>query len=170
MDKRWIYILIILIIGLTCLFFIVESSNNIGKASSKIGKCIVTIPDSMNIKTSENKNLELINRETNEKIQIQDCGKGNFTAENYTLELENLKNTDEVIDIQNTTVVVENDKMPTLCYKFENGTYNQISVLYKHNHTFLIKSMNFKDNNTINKDVESIVESLKIDYKQKQDE
>ena len=169
MDKRWILIIIILIIGVSCLFFIVDSSNNIVKATSELKGYIITIPSSMNIETSEGGTLVLVNRNAAEKIVIEISDKGNFTDEIYDRELVKLNNREDVADIQNTTVVIDKDKMPTLFYKDENGTFNQISILYKYKHTFTIKSINYKDNNTLNNDAESIVESLTIDYKQKHD-
>ena len=40
MDKRWIYIIIILLIGVTALFFIVESSTTLGSAETYVHKFI----------------------------------------------------------------------------------------------------------------------------------
>ena len=36
MDKRWIYIIIILLIGVTALFFIVQSSTTLGSAETYV--------------------------------------------------------------------------------------------------------------------------------------
>ena len=78
MDKRWIYILIIAVIGITCLFFIAESSTTIGKATVKVGHYITTLPDSFNINKNGEEYAKLINRKTNERIFIKDLGKGNL--------------------------------------------------------------------------------------------
>ncbi len=168
MDKRWIYILIILIIGLVCLFFIVDSSSTLGKANVNIGKYTVTIPDSMNVENNDKNNLFLIDRSNNEKIAIKTYD-GNYTDEKYNQVLNLLEENSSVIDIENTRIKLNNNTLPTLCYKTEDSdNYNQIFFLYQYNSTFIIKCSNFHDNSTLNKDVEFIAKTMKIDYKQKQ--
>ena len=169
MDKRWIYILIILIIGLVCLFFIVDSSSTLGKANVNIGKYTVTIPNSMNIENSDKNHLSLIDRANDEKISIETYD-GNYTDESYDEALDLLEEDSRVMEIENTTIKINNNTLPTLCYKTEDSdNYNQIFFLYQYNSTFIIKCSNFHDNSTLNKDVEFIAKTIKIDYKQKQD-
>ena len=44
MDRRWIGILIILIVGLSAMYLIVDNSNTVGNAISVIGDVSVTLP------------------------------------------------------------------------------------------------------------------------------
>lgn len=170
MDKRWIFILIIFIAGIACLFVIVDSSTTLAKASLKISGCDFTVPSSMNVLASGGKYVYLINKKNTEKIGIKGSEKGNYTIENYTTELGLLELNESVTNIEYTNITVGNYIMPTLCYQtVENDTFNQISVLYKCNHTFIIKSTGYHNNATLNDDVKLIVDSIRVDYKQKQD-
>ena len=44
MDKRWIGIIIILIIGLGCMYIIVDNSNSVGNAVTVISDVTITLP------------------------------------------------------------------------------------------------------------------------------
>ena len=46
MDKRWIYILIILIIGVISANLIIGSSNTVGTANTNLDKFTVSLPHS----------------------------------------------------------------------------------------------------------------------------
>ena len=77
MDRRWIYIIIIFIIGFAALFYIAESSTTVGSAVIGINTFTTSIPDDYNIENSQNDYATLIKRQTHEKIYIKDEGKGN---------------------------------------------------------------------------------------------
>lgn len=169
MDKRWIYILIILIIGISCLFLIAESSTTIGKATVKVGSYLITIPDSFNIDTTGGNNTHLINRNTHEYIIVEDLGKGDFIDDNMGKKMSDLQNSGKNKVVENITVEIDNSSIPTIYYEDYNNTFNQISYTIKYNHTFSIRSTHFHDNNTLKENTKFIIDTLSPNYKQKQD-
>lgn len=167
MDKRWIYILIIAIIGISCMFLIVESSTTIGKATVKVDNFLITIPDSFNIHNDGSDYADLINRKTNERILVKDLGKGDRIEEKMSEVYESYSNNESYYNVKNVTV---NDTIPTIYYEDYNNTINQINFITKFNHTFSVKSSHFHDNATIEENAEFIIDSLVPNYKQKQDD
>ncbi len=168
MDRRWIYILIIAIIGIICLFFIVESSTTIGSANVNINTFTSAIPDSYNIDEEGAKFLKIINRKTGEKIIITDLGKGDYIKTNISAKLDSLNAKEDVTLIKNTTVTAGEYKLPSIYFE-ANDKINQISYIKEYNHTFSIECRYFKDNATMAENVELILNGLKPDFKQKQD-
>ncbi len=166
MDKRWIYILIILIIGVSCLFLIAESSTTIGKATVKVGSYICTLPDAYNIEKSGDQYAKLINRKTNERIFVKDLGKGDQIHKNMSERWNSLSNDERYHDVKNITIY---DSIPAIYYEDYNDTINQISYATKFNHTILVKCTCFHDNNTVHKDTKFIIDSSAPNYKQKDD-
>lgn len=163
MDRRWIYILIILIIGLTCLFYIAESSTTVGKATVKVSSFLFTVPDSFNIHNS-GQTTDLINRKTNERIFVDDLGKGVDIKENMTSVIKWLNDEGTYSNVKNITLY---DTIPTVYYEDSNGTLNEISYATKYNHTFYIKCTHFHDNTTMQKNTKYVADTLEPNYKQK---
>ena len=77
MDKRWILILIIFLVGVAALYFVVDTSNTVGKAVVAVNTYTITVPETYNIENSETYLATVINRATGEKITVEDVGKGN---------------------------------------------------------------------------------------------
>ena len=170
MDKRWILIIIIAIIGIGCLYLIVESSNVVGSANSNIDKFIITIPDSFNIEKSTSDELRLINRANGERINIVYLGKGSDMNQNISDKMEALYENENITIMKNTKIKINNETLPSIYFeKLPNNSINQIAFLTKFNHKFSIECSNFKDNATIKEKIEQINETLKKDFKQKQD-
>lgn len=167
MDKRWLYILIILIIGISCMYLIVESSTTVGKATVKVNSFLVTVPDSFNIDGTGGHYAYLINRNTHESIYIHDVGKGNFIDKNMSEKWDmTINEPEKYMNLKNTT---HKKNISTMYYEDCNGTLNQITFFTKYNHTFYIKSEHFHDNNTMQKSAKSVIDSLIPNYKQKQE-
>lgn len=170
MDKRWIYILIILIIGTAAMFYIVENSTTVGSATVAVGTYTATVPNDYNIFSSENDYVVVINRQTNEKIHLEDFGKGNSTEKNFEKQLSKIENDENVTDYNTTTETYNNFTFKSITYeKLPNNTINKVSLFMEFNHTFMIKSMNFKDPNTLESKSHFIIDSIKRDYKKTQD-
>lgn len=170
MEKQWIYIIIILIFGVACLFFIVDSATTLGSANVYVDKFTVTIPDSLNVDESGKTLVKLINRKTNEMITIEDLGKGDLVNKDMSSRMNKLANYGEISEIENSTVQVNGKILPTIFYKNStNDNINQATYFLKHNHTFLIIVTDFQDNNTLLNDIDFIINTLTPDYKQKQD-
>lgn len=170
MDKRWIFILIIFIIGCSCLYVIVDSSSILGSANTYVGKFTVSLPSEYNVEESGSDFVSLVNRNTNEKISIMDFGK-NFNVDKFQGEitLEYLEN-ENITSIQDTAFKYGKLSLPSTYYvMLPNNTVNQDIYLTEYNHTFVIEATNFKDNATMQHDIKSLIDSLKPDPKQKQD-
>lgn len=166
MDKRWIYILIIAVIGITCLFFIAESSTTIGKATVKVGHYITTIPDSFNINKNGEQYAKLINRKTNERIFVKDLGKGDLIKNNMSERLESLNFDEQYSNVKNITL---DGGIPCVYYEDSNNTFNIISYTNKYNHTLLVKCTSFRDNKTMLEDAKYVIDSATPNYKQNDD-
>lgn len=170
MDKRWIYIIIILIIGLSGLYYIVDTSTTVGSAIVGLNSFILSIPDSFNIEDTDHGYVSLANRQTNERIIIKDLGKSKSVDEIFEKELSAVVSSENVTIINNTTEK-HNDITSKVVYyeKLPNHTFYKVMVFSKFNHTFLIKSINFKDVKSLNDITYFIIDNINLDHKKKQD-
>lgn len=170
MDKRWIYILIILIIGVAALVAIVDSSTSVGSAVVSVHTYTTTLPKGYNIEISETDYASVINRQTDEKVTIKYCGKGNLIDENFEKKLTDLQNNENVTKINKTKDKYNNITFKTVNYeKMPNNTVNKILVFMKYGHTFTIESKNYHDLDTLNEKTNYVLDTLKPDYKKSQD-
>ncbi|WP_407377827.1 hypothetical protein [Methanobrevibacter sp.] len=167
MDKRWIYIIIIFIIGCACLFIVAESSTTIGVANVNLGKFTISIPDSFNIDEDNAKFIRLINRNTGEKITIKDLGKDADINSSMQTELDKIKLNENISVIKETSYKYGNATLPGIYFELTDYSNNEY-YFKKLNHTFSIELSGFKDNSTDH--IDSIIDSLRRDPKQKQDE
>ncbi|MDO5823119.1 hypothetical protein [Methanobrevibacter sp.] len=169
MDKKWILILIILIVGCFSMYFIVESSNTVGTAITVLNKTVVTIPDDLSIKASEKNHVELFNKHGTEKIHIKDMGKNDTSLNSFKNNLNNLKSKPDINIISNSTYDINN--ITTYRIDFENTTSGNMTFayLYTANHTFTINMSGYNNTQSLNSDLEFIVSTLKPDFKQSQD-
>ena len=168
MDKRWIYIIIILIIGISALYFIVSSSNTVGSAIVDVNKFLITLPDDFNIQDTDREYSILINRNTNAKIIIKDLGKGNSINERLQND-SSIYHDRNYMEIKNKSFTHDDVKIKEIYGIDEENNINSTAYFMKFNHTFNIKTNNFHDIETIDSNVEFIIDTLQIDYKQSQD-
>jgi hypothetical protein len=171
MDKKWILIIIILIVGCFFLHNIVDSSTTVGNAITVVNKSVVTLPDGFSIGESEKNSVELLDEKTGEKTYITDLGKTDSAEKEYNEALQSLEyNTDTYI-IDNYTSNINNTN--TYLITFENHTVNTNTVylayIYSCNHTFRMEFQNYYDNNGFNDDLNFIVSTISPDFKQSQD-
>lgn len=168
MDKRWIYIIIIAIIGIACLYLIVENTPELGSANVYIGKFTITLPNSFNIEKDGPGFNHLINRNTNEKIWVYDLGEGNLVKENLTYKLDKLGENDNITILEKTSIKLKNGTFPAIYYeKLPNNKISYVTFIQKYNHTFSIESKDYPDNDTLKSDLEFVIDTLKPDLKQK---
>lgn len=168
MDKRWILILIIFLVGVAALYFVVDTSNTVGKAVVAVNTYTITVPETYNIENSETYLATVINRATGEKITVEDVGKGNDVDDMYEQELTDIQSASNVTTINHTTEKYKNTTLKTIYYEKSNKI-NKISVFTKFGHTFTITSEKYKDIDTLNEKTHFILDSLKQDYKKSQD-
>lgn len=174
MDKKWIYIIIIFIIGISALYLIVDASTVLGSGNVNLNTYTVTLPDGFNIENNENGELSIINRNSGEKIIITDFGK--ISLNNPEIKKIESELIEEINKNENTTVydeinlTIANKTVPCIYYETSPGDkVNHDIFITKYNHTFIIEGMNFKDNETFKENVNFIIDNLKPDPKQKQD-
>lgn len=171
MDKRWIAILVILLVGVTCMYLIIDSSNTVGSAIVDVNKSIVTMPDGFSKGDSDSNSVYLINKNTDESINIQDLGKTDVALDEFDNKFATLSHKYGIEELSNSSNVTKDNKVYTLCYKntTENELYKSISYLYAFNHTFCIKMFNFDNTDKLNRDLYFIVDTIQPDYKKSQD-
>ncbi|WP_406533778.1 hypothetical protein [Methanobrevibacter sp.] len=165
MDKRWILILIILIVGCACLYHIVDSSTTVGDAITVVNKSVITLPSDFSIDSDDKSSVTLINKDTNETIFIKDLGKSDTAFDCFKKDLKSL---DGVVN--NSTLNIDN--ITTYRIDMQNSTTKSNTTLvyvYSSNHTFTIKFNDYTDQNELNQDLNFIVSTLSPDFKQKQD-
>ncbi len=171
MDKKWILIIIILIVGCFLMHNIVDSSTTVGNAITVVNKTVVTLPDGFSIGESEKNSVELLDEKTGEKIYITDLGKTDSAQNEYNEALQSLAYNSDIYIINNSTSMINNTN--TYLITFENHTVNTNTVclgyIYSCNHTFSLEFQNYSDNNRLNDNLNFIVSTISPDFKQSQD-
>ncbi|WP_407421305.1 hypothetical protein [Methanobrevibacter sp.] len=168
MDKRVIMIIAILIVGISCMYVIVDHSDTIGNAITTFSKTSVTLPNGFSVGESNAKSAELYNKQSNEKIDIHDQGKGNHTENSFKNVTESYKNNPDYSNFKNETKNINGVDVFQLTME-KNNTISSSSVFYHYNHTYRVDMSGFSDLNKLNKDLEFIITTLQPDYKQAQD-
>lgn len=170
MDKRWIFIFIILIVGISSLYLITDDSMRIGKAITTIENVIVTLPTDFKVNADHETSVELVNRNTDEKILVELINQKNKAYSLMKSDLQELKN-ENVDNIKNKTQKISNITTYTISYQnlssnpHMNYTVNYINKLNK---TFIISTYDYNDNNSQMQDLKEIINTLRIDFKQKE--
>lgn len=175
MDRRWLIIFIILIIGLGCMFLIAITSTTVGSAIVDINKTTVALPNGFTKEASTEGSLELINENTNEDIYIEDLGTTDISKESYYRTLETLNASTDLIQDRfhgNKTNVFNNINTYTTYYtnSSDSKAFNSsMSYIYSAGHTFYIKMSGYADIDKLNGDLGYIVSTIQPDYKKSQD-
>ena len=172
MDKRWISILIIIIIAVCCGYLVVSSSNTVGSAIVDVNKSTVTLPSDFSIIGSESNNVNLLKRSTSEKIFIKDLCKNNDAKDSFDKKLEYFLMSGEIEVLNNRTNLTDEFDCYAIYYQnisdAESANQSDIYV-YKYNHTYLLKFSGYSDINQMNRDLDVVVNTLKLDYKKSQE-
>ena len=162
MDKRWFLILIIIIVGAVCMYFIVDSSPTVGKAVTVADEMTITLPTGFNLLKNDDKNVILIDHQ-NHTAHIRIIGLGNTTLKEYNAKLDSLKN-DSEMEIQ------EHGKNGTgYIIFYKNITSNKeysMTYFFKDNRTVSLK-MGTYDN--WQKDWKFIIDTIVHNFKQNKD-
>lgn len=166
MDKRWIAIFIILIIGVTCMYFVVDSSNTVGSAIADVNKSTITIPHGFSKGDSDTGSILLVNKQGSEKIFIKDLGKSDISKNSFEKKFKSISQ--EMNIIKNTTNVTNNVTVYSVYYQNGSEFNESISYFYSCQHTFYMKMSGFKDIADMENNINFIVNTIKPDYKQTQ--
>lgn len=168
MDKRSILIILILILGVGCMYFIVTSSDTIGSAITDVNKSTITLPSDFTIKSTNSESALICNRHNNETIKVTDLGKQDSAQEEYNNMIKSLKKDSQIDDVSNTTTSTNDLTIYTINYNTVNGT-KHMSYVYTYNHTYCIKMTGYTDDDKLNKDLEFVAKTIRPDYKKSQD-
>lgn len=159
MDKRWFGILLIFIIGLGCMYLIVDHSNTVGKALTVCNEMTITIPDGFTLTDERSNSVTLVNH-AKEKISIGVSEEGNDTAKTANEEYKNLKQNGEL----KITKKTDNETQHRIYYK--NLTSDKDSVITffeKDNRTIKLKMHQYKG---YEKDIKFIQNTVVHNFKQ----
>ena len=158
MDKRWYGIIIILIVGLGCMYLVASSSSSVGSAVIIVNDLSVTLPDNFKINHNYDDLIELKNRDNNETIIVQYIKDGNYSLNEYNKELKN-----ESLDIINKS---SDGKVHTIYCKDKDGGIYSLSYFEAYDRTVLIKMMNYSDYGKEQKDMMYVIDTIQPDFKQ----
>ena len=172
MDKRWLLILLILIAGLACMYYIVDSSTTVGKAVESINKTYVTVPDGFSIAEAKSASATFLNKATNEKIIVKDIGKQNTSEDDYNRKLDTLKNSGDINIVKNTSRDVNGVKVYQITYEnLSDANVTNLTIAFTNScdHSFVIKMLHYSDESEMEKDLDYIVSTIRPDYKKPKD-
>ena len=168
MDKRVIMIIAILIVGIGCMYVVVDNSYTIGHAITTFSKTTITLPDGFSVGETNTKSAELYNKKSSEKINIHDLGKGDHVKDSFKNVTETYKNNPKYSNINDETKNINGVEVLQLTAE-TNNTISSSSVFYYYNHTYRVDMSGFEDMNKVNNILEFIITTLQPDYKQAQD-
>lgn len=169
MDKRWIIIIIILIVGISSLYYIANESMRLGKAIGTIDNVIITLPTDFKISEETQTSSEIMNRNTDDRINIELIKQKNRAKVLMKDKLEDLKSEDAE-DINNYTQKISNITTYTISYQnvsSDTPVNYTVNFINKLNKTFVITTYNYDNNATQLKDLTYIIDTIRLDYKVK---
>ena len=169
MDKRWILIIIIAIIGLSSMYLIVDNSMTVGSAITTFSKTTITIPEGFSVEDTNNNLVTLYNKNNDERIEIYDFGKGNTVKEMQTNITAEILQEEGLNNVTNRTFNLDDTEINQTILKNGSNSKVVISYFYKYNHTYSIIMTGYKKLNTTTQDLDCILYTLRPDYKQSQD-
>ena len=172
MDKRWIGILIILIVGCICMYHIVDTSTTVGNSITVVNKTVVALPNELSIDDSGSNSAKLVNKDTREKVYIEDMGKADIASDSFNKKLKEVEHDSNIQINNNSTVKIKNVTVYRVdCENFTTENATNISICYAYTcyHTFLIQFKNYSDNIRLDKNLDYLITNMKPDFKQSQD-
>lgn len=173
MDKRWIIILIIMIIGIGCGYFITQHSTTIGHAIADVSKSTVALPYGFSAGKSDDTNLVIENRNTKEKIFIEDLGSKDSAKKRFAGELKELSKSKNIKIIDNGTITTPNGLEIYVAHYTDSDKENlknqSTAYYYTYNHTFHAKLTKFNDIEDMDEKLTFTSDSIQPDYKKPQD-
>lgn len=168
MDKRWILVIAILIIGFASLYIIADTSNDVGNAIASVDGVIVTLPpDFTNFQTNE-KSVNIENKYTHEKLYFKSAAEGDRAFESYNNTINKFNN-DENIEITNTTTM-RFDNVTSYVIYYQNSSSGEAkeymrAYFYNFDNTFLVTMWNYNGTERGNANLKFVIENLYPDYK-----
>lgn len=168
MDKRWILVIAILIIGFASLYIIADTSNNVGNAIASVDGVIVTLPPDFTNFQAKEKSVNIENKYTYEKLYFKSIADGDHAYEQYNNTIKDLDN-DEDIEITNkTTMKVDNVTAYVIYYQNSSSGEAKEYIkgyFYDYDTTFVVTMWNFNSTERGNSNLKFVIENLYPDYK-----
>ena len=159
MDKRWIAILIIMIIGIGCGYFISQHSTTIGHAIADVSKSTVSLPYGFSVGPTDETSLGLENR--------------NIAKKRFKSERKEISQSGNIKILDNDTIDTPSGLKVYLAHYTDSDKAqlkNQsIAYYYTHGHTFYTKLTGFSNIGNMDEKLIFISDSLQPDYKKPQD-
>ena len=160
MDKRWIGIILILLAGLACMYYIVDSSTTVGNAISVINDVSISVPPGMKISVDNRNDVTFLNENTNESIFIECVDKKPEKAfDKYITSFENSNNV-EMTNRSNSTIQLIDFK------NVDTGQNTSFALFKKVNHSFIMKMNKYSDLKHQDKEMNYVIDNLVNDFKQ----
>ncbi len=163
MDKRWLTISIILIIGLGCMYWVASTSTSVGSAVTIVNDVSVTLPHGFKISVSDADQATLIDEGSNETIFMKYLSDGNNSLNEYKKEIKAMSGNSALEIVDNSS----NKTVHTLyCKNWDKDANYSLTYFEKFDRTLLIKMENYDDTEKQNSDMMYIINNLQPDYKQ----
>lgn len=162
-------ILIIMIIGIGCGYFISQHSTTVGHAIADVSKSTVSLPHGFSAGPADDNSLKLVNRNNDEEIFIKDLGAGDAAQKIFKSSLKNISGSEYKKVIDNTTITTSKGlKVYAIHYvdsNKESPKYKCKAYFYTYGHTFYTKFTEFDDIDDLNEKIIFISDSIQPDYK-----
>lgn len=171
MDKRYLLIIVILIMGCSTLYFITNASYSIGSATATLGNSIFSLPEGFSVDHSEKNYVSILN---NDGVYMHINVVNGKKDDNYngTLSYLSRKNIPIVssgsINVKDIVVdsVFYNKTEHNSTSRSNDNVYGAFFIFNKQNRTFNIEVTHFDyaDKNKIIHYAEHIVNSIDKNY------
>lgn len=165
MDKRWIGILIILIIGLGLMYLIADDSPRVGNAITVIKDVNVAVPLGFGISNSQADSCQFYNKQTNQTVDIACLNKADRISE-YNNKLKSLEEDENIIINNNFT----NETLSLIDFTNTSKDTIHVEIVYfkKLDYTFSLKTTDLPNSNNVKREnvTQYIMDTLEYDFKQ----
>jgi|GEM_PF-4544482 len=166
MDKRYLLILVVIIICGINLSIIANNSDIVGSASISVGKYLFSMPEGFNIDENNGNSIIIKN---NDGITIYfDIDLD--SSDTYNNRLKYIDNQTQDKILSKGTLTIDNIEVNSVYYQDVNHTNNSAFYFEKNNKPFKIIVSNFNYNNDRNLTIDyvtQIIQSTHLDYKSK---
>ena len=166
MDKRYLFIFIIVFICCINLYFIAINSDDVGSATVASGDYICAIPQGFSLYESNKNYVHLFDADSKVVIDVYTHISKNNTYDKKLVELNNNSN---VRVLSNGTINVEDMTIYSIFYRQADNNQNRSTFYFtKDNNNFRILITDFdyeKDYNKILDYVDIISTSMRRDYR-----
>lgn len=173
MDKRYLLIIFILVIGGINLALIADHSDVVGTASVNFGNHTFSLPDGFNLGESSEDSVMLIGTNSNLRIEFTALDRNDL---NYNETLDDLRNGSDYRVLSNGTIRTGEMTINAIFFtdlvgnNSDEVANNYTSFFFtKDNDTYRINVWNFdyeNDRDSVISDLSYILNSLRINYKQ----